>query len=378
MTNRSPREWGWVLWLSLLPWAPFLLTRKLDLWHAQTAWAHAGLIVLAASGLTRGIGGLPNRPLAAWTVWIGLFSLLMWHQGILANKTYPIFLLQGAAHLLVVPMFWVAMTSQLTVETLGWLWRGVAISLAVMVGYAALQVAQLDQFFKNMDPSLHTDLLVGTLGNPNHLGVLLAMAVPLFLSQPERWWKYLAGATGLLILATNSVGAIAALIAGLVWWTVAKRKRHLYWIVPALVAAIVLAIKLGQVEDSGRWMAWQHFWHMVQDKALTGWGPGAVFESARALQVGHPMYGWRHCHNEYLQLWAEQGIIGLLLALWFLGETFQRAWRVRKHPVGMAAGAGLLACCVNGVVNFPFHLATVATLALAMVCSIWIVAEESG
>ena len=90
------------------------------------------------------------------------------------------------------------------------------------------------------------------------------------------------------------------------------------------------------------------------------------------------MVGWRHTHMELLQVACEQGLIGVLMVLWLVGETLKRAWAVRGEALGAACGAGLVAILANSLVNFPFHLTAVSVLALVMVATCWLLAEETA
>ena len=209
----------------------------------------------------------------------------------------------------------------------------------------------------------------------------MALMVPVLLTQPERWMKWTAGIGGLLILLTQSAGAILALVAGLPWLVVAQPTK---WRILGLVSFVGLLLAVAvthldaTLQNSGRAHAWPYYWQMFVHKAITGWGPGTVMEASRGIPVGHPMVGWRHTHMELLQVACEQGLIGVLLVLWMVGETLNKAWAIRTDVLGAACGAGVVAVLANSLVNFPFHLTVVAIPCALMVMTCWILAEEAA
>ena len=85
--------------------------------------------------------------------------------------------------------------------------------------------------------------------------------------------------------------------------------------------------------------------------------------------VVDPFFSTRYqldfAHNEYLQTWAELGIVGLGLMLWLatavlrtLSQALARARRSASvDPWTMAASAGILGIGVDAFLNFPFHCA---------------------
>ena len=121
----------------------------------------------------------------------------------------------------------------------------------------------------------------------------------------------------------------------------------------------------------GRLAIWRNTLAMVRDFPLRGVGLGnhAVRYPAYArAAVVDPLWGTRsqldYAHNEYLQAWAELGIVGLGLVLWFgfsVASLQRRAYQEAADSGGsyvlMAAAAGLLGVGVDAALSFPFHRA---------------------
>jgi O-antigen ligase/Tfp pilus assembly protein PilF len=121
----------------------------------------------------------------------------------------------------------------------------------------------------------------------------------------------------------------------------------------------------------GRLAIWRNTLVMIRDFPLLGVGLGnhAVRYPAYArAAVADPLWGRRsqldYAHNEYLQAWAELGIVGLALFLWLgaavaalLRRVFHNASSSDGSYLVMAAGAGILGICVDAAFSFPFHRA---------------------
>ena len=90
---------------------------------------------------------------------------------------------------------------------------------------------------------------------------------------------------------------------------------------------------------------------------MTGTGPGRavltwVQDSRRVTS--------RYVHNEYLQVLAELGFVGLALLVVLLTSLAWTIWRGRPHAPSTAvwagATAGLVALAVHSALDFLWHL----------------------
>ena len=113
---------------------------------------------------------------------------------------------------------------------------------------------------------------------------------------------------------------------------------------------------------------WKFTWMMIEDYPLLGSGLGsynyhtlkyqAEFFSKGNNRDIYP-HGWAvQAHNEYLQLWSELGIIGLLAFLWMAGSYYRNILRnLRQMPrkkgriIGLTGG--VTAVLVDAVFGFP-------------------------
>jgi O-antigen ligase len=117
---------------------------------------------------------------------------------------------------------------------------------------------------------------------------------------------------------------------------------------------------------------WRDTAAMIRDNWVTGIGLGAY-------QTAYPIYSARdhkvvvaQAHNDYLQIVADGGILGALIALWFvflLARDTVRASRARDSLVaGTALGCagGLFALMVHSLFDFNLQIPSNALLFLVL------------
>jgi len=111
----------------------------------------------------------------------------------------------------------------------------------------------------------------------------------------------------------------------------------------------------GGASEMGRLTAWSIAWERITDSvgrflAGSGWGalyPLSMTHPGESLVFRLDSTGFRHAHNEYLEIWLEGGLIGLLLVVSALGLLLKRALaglpdiedtRERLEWLGLLAG----------------------------------------
>ena len=118
---------------------------------------------------------------------------------------------------------------------------------------------------------------------------------------------------------------------------------------------------------------WENTWTMIRRNPLMGVGLGAY-------ETAYPIYARENgmqgvtaeAHNDYLQILADAGVIGAMLALWFIWTLFRAIARgVRASDPLMAAialggGAGLFGLLVHSLFDFNLHLPSHAMLFLLL------------
>lgn len=81
-----------------------------------------------------------------------------------------------------------------------------------------------------------------------------------------------------------------------------------------------------------------HGWDLIQDYNFTGSGLGTfpMVLSSYALLID--VLFLPHIHNTFLQIWLEQGLLGIVSYAWLIAAFYSWAWRHRKEMGALALG----------------------------------------
>ncbi|ATQ41130.1 O-antigen ligase family protein [Caulobacter mirabilis] len=247
---------------------------------------------------------------------------------------------------------------------------------------------------------------VGLFANRNHLATLLLATLPLaglFLAetgsgQTDRSKLVIAGAALFTLIALVGLIAIEsragillagpALIALLLVARKTGRRRgsngrwHLVAGGALAMASVVVVFaiepilkRFGAPPEVGRADAWQTIAQAAGAYMPFGGGFGAfdtVYRSVEPLSRVAPNY-FNHAHNDYLELWLEGGLLGLLLllaALVWLGVETVRTWRNREgSALSLAVTASIALVLLHSAVDYPLRTQTMAVL-FAFCCGV--------
>src|SRR5438132_6467461 len=233
--------------------------------------------------------------------------------------------------------------------------------------YVAHQMMGYDVLWANMwgIPTSAIVQPIGTLGTVDGVGAYIAITAPLM-----PLWAVPAAIY--VVWAGHSLSALLALAVGLVIPWVIRPRGH--WLAASLaglgaVAFGSMAYLKGLMTPTvaGRFAIWKFGAAPAgSSDPVLGWGLGGWSTHVPALQVGQnfmPMGAgelWQQAHNEYLQLGAEMGVVGLLLlGLWL--------WEHRAMVLDRTWGPSVGALAVNCVGFFPMHTVSIALLGLIVV-----------
>ena len=180
------------------------------------------------------------------------------------------------------------------------------------------------------------------------------------------WWLVIGAVVGLAVMArafwlTESEGPQWALVAGAaaaVWLVSARLVR---WVLPiAIIVALAVLIPLklpswkADPSKRFRYYAACYAGDLFMQAPIIGQGQGSymlVGQSMMSADMEKDPAAFSgsvldHTHNEYLQIAAELGLVGIVLSLLFLVMTFWAAvsaWPHAKTPLDQWVLAGLLA-----------------------------------
>jgi len=184
--------------------------------------------------------------------------------------------------------------------------------------------------------------------------------------------------TFVVLTRTRSAGlaVVVEAVVLLAWW---GRGRRWMWVltgVAAAVLAVALALQwrtasaggVARLSVAGRAAIWRNTLVMIQEHPLRGVGLGAhsaTYPAYHRRAVVDPLFSPRthldFAHNDYLQLGAETGLVGVAL-LAVLGAAFVRVGRGARSGGGetalaaaaIASAAGLL---TDAFFSFPAYRA---------------------
>lgn len=133
-----------------------------------------------------------------------------------------------------------------------------------------------------------------------------------------------------------------------------------------------LATNLGTVPDevvsvegsegASRREIWQATWQLIKDNPVTGVGFGGYWAAIPQYHRASGQVTPQEAHNDYLELMASGGVVGILLLGWFL-VIFTRRARTRlrmadgfARAASMGALVGLFGVAVHSFVDFGLHI----------------------
>ncbi|MCP4167796.1 MAG: hypothetical protein GY759_18150 [Chloroflexi bacterium] len=226
---------------------------------------------------------------------------------------------------------------------------------------------------------LHVDL-PGHLMHPNVVGGFIAALLPLqiaaFLSMSAKHWRWVAipmvalSLAGLVMSTSRGAWIALAAVTGLcLLWRWDRRLlrprgrnyRLIAWggMAVLILLASGLAITLMpcdldcQSAIDGRLGLWRLSLDLALDTPFTGIGFGG-YEMAFSSYVMLLHVGYlQHAHDMYLQVWLEQGLLGLVALAWMAVIALRLARPLTRWRVAALASFGIM--LIHGIVDIPFY-----------------------
>lgn len=206
----------------------------------------------------------------------------------------------------------------------------------------------------------------------------------------------------LAVLVSLSRGGVVALLAGAATFLLLQRRLAggrptgarrrvplaaglavlavivLVAVAPSEVRERLVSLASGDADSSGsfRLDTWRATLALVARSPAVGHGLGSFPDAFAPRKRAHGAERVEHAENDYLELAAETGLVGLLLALLGLGFLVARAWRglpALREPFARGAAlaglAGLAALAVHSLVDFSVRIPSNAALAALLVAA---------
>ncbi len=239
--------------------------------------------------------------------------------------------------------------------------------------------------------------VIGHSGHKNALASLLFLLLGLHVfytrsDQPSGWFWGLTGWYLLVIFLLRSRAAyLASLGLGLclLWQYVQLKSKHHRLILKRLLPTFVIvamagiafinltaagkdyrkytnpATYLGSASGAERLFVWSKTAALIKDRPWQGYGAGnwKIFFPSKGIQGGYRLQQkdvvFTRAHNDFLEVAAELGLVGLLnyllifgLASWAIGWT-QKKKKEEQQWKGMVLLGTLLGYCILSFFDFP-------------------------
>lgn len=212
--------------------------------------------------------------------------------------------------------------------------------------------------------------ITGSFANVAGFASCVCLVFPLGWQQAKTWnkpWQvlfYLSKAVCAIavVWSGSRTGTLCLLLWG-AWMTLPKQRKTLALGMPLFVALLAFGFKTDS--SRGRWLILQRTCELIGRRPLAGWGPDGFEAHYMDVQADyfrmHPDSEYalladniRHPLNEFLDIAANYGIVGLVVVVLFVGGVVRHHVR---HP-SAASSAVLQVMSVMGVFSlfsYPFH-----------------------
>lgn len=235
---------------------------------------------------------------------------------------------------------------------------------------------------------VYSNRSTGTFTSPNHFSALLSfLFFPSFVMCFQPKMRFVAIVSILLCLVGLFLGLSRGALLGVfcclllfpIFFFKTPRSRYLFWF-STLIGCIVLRYTLyyyldtfkarehfifSQMIDNTRLSFWKAAWQLFLEKPFIGQGSASfniLFEKYRQSGFLHqPIW----VHNEYLNILADYGIIGLVAACIPLGIILKKLYQSihsridndKLLPLGLFLS--LFSFCIHCFFDFNGHISTV-------------------
>lgn len=291
--------------------APFLILSTGYIWTGQQIGLMMIFLVLIATMIE-------NLWLRGFLLYAAAWQTFLFIQGLIHPGQFQFALASGYTQVLF--MFAGAMiylTTSRSKISLPVFYNVICIATLIQTGIALLQkfggidiVPMVLSLIAPTKSSLGDRALVGTLGNPNYLAAFLAFSMPFFF---RKWWIWSFPLVTAILVVSMTSSAIIPAILGTSVFVVLRFRPGWKWLVPVAVIAFLLIAGYAMVDfpsyRGGRFEIWNEAFNQVVKSPLGvafGLGPGAAWAQ------NYPL------HSEWVTLFHQFGVIGLILATGFV------------------------------------------------------------
>ncbi len=220
-----------------------------------------------------------------------------------------------------------------------------------------MQMFGNDQLLNFNQGIRYLPICYGTVGNSMQVATFLVLLAPFVVSHN----RYNLIPITLISVIVRSAGSLVSLIIGACAYVTMKFKPKEYapWLLLALFALGVIAGEFNVMEKFviSRMPVWVESVKLANHNWLTGWGIGTfrvLFPALKPTFLSPPPY-WTRCHNSFIQLYFESGILGLGFFLFMIARLFKGILPLKRENAIMAV-AFLVMLLTNMMVHFPLRM----------------------
>jgi O-antigen ligase len=134
-----------------------------------------------------------------------------------------------------------------------------------------------------------------------------------------------------------------------------------------------LTVRPAETSHADRFSIWQATLRLCYEHPVAGVGFGGYWIAITRYHNGSGELVPQQAHNDYLELWASGGLIGVALFVWFVVIVVRQSLRQRKShdrfrsAVALGALTGLFGVAVHSLFDFGLHVTGNALICLALV-----------
>jgi O-antigen ligase len=125
--------------------------------------------------------------------------------------------------------------------------------------------------------------------------------------------------------------------------------------------------------NTSRKEIWSATWRMIKANPIAGVGFGGYWIAIARYHQASGQMTPQQAHNDYLEIMAAGGLIGLALVAWFAAIFIQRSAQYRKsespYSRGLCVGAltGVFGVGLHSFVDFGLHITVNAIVVLVLI-----------
>jgi O-antigen ligase len=284
-----------------------------------------------------------------------------------------------------------------------------------MAIFALVQHFTWDGRFYWLRPTLATSPF-GPFANHNHFAGYMELLIPLPIAlviaregrgEIRLLYLFAAAMMGVAAVASLSRGGMISIAAGMMFIALLgvrlRREKQLSRVTMFFSQAVVMiaimsviaagifwigadpvikrvtqghaasSASAGETFRSSRGWIWRDTFSMVRANPILGVGLGAYETAFPIYSESDGSLRVPQAHNEYLQVAADAGIVGVLLALWFIVAIFRTVSRgVRSRDpllagLALGSGGGIFAMLVHSMFDYNLQIPSNALLFLLLV-----------